>query len=230
MNTIRETVIQNLITQLKYIKSTYGYNNTFADAKIIRGRNQIHESELPAILVIPGLENIEKRYSEAVHDMPVEIKAYREFTSSQNPSVLGETLLGDLIINVFNPIYELDFTLGDHEISEGNTITGKISGATSIVTDVTINGGSWATANAYGTLKLRYQDGNYQSELIQVSGIDSATIAGDSDRIYPYGTAVGQVIYDQAGIDISPDPGEKIIEVVLNIRMQYTTAFDNPYV
>lgn len=230
MNTIREIVIQNLVTQLKYIKSTYGYNNTFADTKIIRGRNQVHESEVPAILVIPGTENITKHYSEAVHDMPVNIKAYRTFESSQNPSVICEVLLGDLIINVFGPIYELDFTLGDHEISEGDTITGKVSGATAIVTDITINGGTWATANAYGTLKLRYQTGTFQSELIQVAAVDSATIGGDSTRIYPYGTSVGQVVYDSAGVDIYPDPGEKILEVVLNIRMQYTTAFDNPYV
>ena len=87
-----------------------------------------------------------------------------------------------------------------------------------------------ATGNAYGTLNLRYQTGNFQAELIQVSGIDSATIAGDSTRTYPYGTSVGQVLYNTAGIQQYPDPGEKIIEVILNVRVQYTTAFDNPYI
>lgn len=230
MNTIRETIIGNIVNHLKYIKTTYGYNNSFDDTNILRGYNQAHESILPCILINPGTETIIKQYSTAIHEMEVNIAAYKEITSSQNASIVSEVLLGDLIINVFGPVFEIDFTLGDNAISEGDTITGKVSGATAIVTNVTINGGSWATGNAYGTLNLRYQTGNFQAELIQVSGVDSATIASDSTRTYPYGTAVGQILYDSAGIQQYPDPGEKVIEVILNIRVQYTTAFDNPYI
>jgi len=229
MNTIRETIIQNLITQLSYIKTLYGYTYTYSD-NIVRGRNQLHESELPGILVLPGTETIVKHYSEAIHEMPVNIRAYREFTSNQNPSILAEATLGDLIINVFGPIFTLPFTLGKSAISEGNIITGKVSTATARIIKVVITNGSWVGGNAIGTLTLRYQTGTFQSELIKVGGVDSATIAGNSTRIYPYGNSVGQILYDSAGIDSYPDPGEKIIEVVLNIRMQYTTAFDNPYV
>jgi hypothetical protein len=234
MSTIRQTVISNLLTQLSYIKTLYGYSYTHGD-NIVCGRNQLHESELPGIIVLPGTETIEKHYSEAVHEMPIAIKAYRSITSAQavhktTVSTLCESSLGDLIINVFGPIFELDFTLGNNEISEGDIITGKTSGATARVIGVTINSGTWAGGNAAGTLKLRYQDGVYQSELIQVAAVDSATIAGNSTRIYPYGNSVGQILYDSAGIDIYPDPGESVIEIVLNIRMQYTTAFDNPYV
>lgn len=232
--TIRQTVISNLLTQLSYIKTLYGYSYNYGD-NIVCGRNQRHESELPVILVLPGTETIEKRYSEAVHEMPVNIRAYRTLTSAQAVhatmvSQLCEATLGDLIINIFGPIYELNFTLGTSAISEGDIITGKTSTATARVIGVTINGGTWGAGNAYGVLKLRYQTGTFQSELIQVAAVDSATIAGNSTRTYPYGNSVGQVLYDSAGIDNYPDPGEKVIEVVLNIRMQYTTAFDNPYV
>lgn len=229
MNTIRETIIQNIVTQLGYIKTLYGYSYTYGD-NIVRGRNQLHESELPGILVLPGTENITKRYSEAVHEMEVNIAAYREFTSNQNPSVLAEATLGDLIINIFGPIFELNFTNGNNAISEGDIITGKISGATARVIKVVITNGTWVGGNAKGTLTLRYQTGTFQSELIQVAAVDSATIAGNSTRIYPYGEAVDQISYDSAGVQQYPDPGEKIIEVILNIRVQYTTAFDNPYV
>lgn len=234
MNTIRQTVISNLLTQLSYIKTLYGYSYTYGD-NIICGRNQLHESELPGIIVLPGTENIIKHYSEAVHEMPVAIKAYRSITSAQAVhktmvSTLCEASLGDLIINVFGPIFTLNFTLGTSAISESDTITGKVSGATAIVIGITINGGDWGAGTVYGTLKLRYQTGTFQSELIKVGGVDSATIASNSSRIYPYGSSVGQVLYDSAGIDIYPDPGETVLEIVLNIRMQYTTAFDNPYI
>lgn len=78
--------------------------------------------------------------------------------------------------------YSLPFTSGGTtEIVEGDTISGATSGATATVGRVIVTSGTWAGANAAGTLILTMQTGTFSSESLNIGAITNvATIAGDS--------------------------------------------------
>ncbi|NIA30726.1 MAG: hypothetical protein GWP06_12540, partial [Actinobacteria bacterium] len=71
------------------------------------------------------------------------------------------------------------FTLGTSEITEGDTITGKVSTETAIVDYVDITSGTWGGSDAAGTIYAHSASGAFSNEIVTVGGTDSATIAGD---------------------------------------------------
>lgn len=77
--------------------------------------------------------------------------------------------------------YKIAFTSGGTTaIAEGNTVTGDASGATGTVGRVIVTSGTWAGGDAAGSLILTAQTGTFQSENLEVSAVNLATIAGDS--------------------------------------------------
>lgn len=76
----------------------------------------------------------------------------------------------------------LDFTSGGtYEVVAGNTITGDISAKTATVLHVELTSGTWAGADAAGTLYVNDQSGAFQSETLSVgANSDVATIGADS--------------------------------------------------
>ncbi|HSW63990.1 MAG TPA: hypothetical protein VLH56_11885 [Dissulfurispiraceae bacterium] len=76
-------------------------------------------------------------------------------------------------------IHQLTFTSGVSQIVAGNTVTGKTSGATAVVTSVTVSSGSWGGGDAVGHLGLSASAGNFQwGEILTVGGIDRAALNG----------------------------------------------------
>jgi hypothetical protein len=78
--------------------------------------------------------------------------------------------------------HELQFDSGSKVIAVGDTIVGKISGATAEVTHLHVDSGDWTTNNAAGfiyynpdTLTGTFQNG----EIIRVGVLDSATLIAD---------------------------------------------------
>lgn len=80
---------------------------------------------------------------------------------------------------------ELAFTSGGAtEITQGQTITGAISGATAVLTRVVLESGSWAAGTAAGRFIFASQTGVFQAENIDVgASLNLATIAGNSSAI-----------------------------------------------
>lgn len=80
---------------------------------------------------------------------------------------------------------ELAFTSGGtYVIAEGNTITGETSGATAVITRVSLESGSWAAGTAAGHLIFASQTGTFQAETIKVgANLNVANIAADSAAI-----------------------------------------------
>ena len=77
--------------------------------------------------------------------------------------------------------YEIDFTSGGTTvIAEDDTVTGDASGATGTVGRVIITSGTFAGGDAAGRLVLTAQTGTFQSEGLEVSSVNVATIASDS--------------------------------------------------
>lgn len=81
--------------------------------------------------------------------------------------------------------WELAFTSGGvTEITEGQTITGAISGATAVLTRVMLESGTWAGGDAAGKFIFASKTGNFQAENIDVGASPNlATIAGNATAI-----------------------------------------------
>lgn len=78
--------------------------------------------------------------------------------------------------------YGLRFTSGSSMINEGDTVTGLTSGASAVVTEVSLAGGDWLGGNAFGTLTFAtITGGPFQlGETLQVGGSNKAIAAEDS--------------------------------------------------
>ena len=73
---------------------------------------------------------------------------------------------------------------GTYETVAGNTITGAISGATAVVTRVTVTAGAFSTGDAEGWLVFASDTGVFQAENLNVgANLNVATIAGDAAAI-----------------------------------------------
>jgi hypothetical protein len=80
---------------------------------------------------------------------------------------------------------ELPFTGGgSYIVAEGDTITGAISGATAVITRISLESGSWEGDDGSGRLIFASQTGTFQSENLDVgANLNVATIAADSTAI-----------------------------------------------
>jgi len=95
-NTIREKIIQNLITRAGLILIASGYN-TDIGANVQWVRQNLDPDELPATVVWPGEEEATKKpYGASSQEMPVKFEGFAIFGAT-NPSVVSEQILGDLI-------------------------------------------------------------------------------------------------------------------------------------
>jgi len=65
-------------------------------------------------------------------------------------------------------VYKVAFTLGDNEISVGDTITGDTSAETAIVDYVNVTSGTWGGNDAAGDLYAHTVSGTFQNEVINV--------------------------------------------------------------
>ncbi len=94
------------------------------------------------------------------------VDMYKQSTSGWVLQDLGETLT---------------FTSGGTTaIAEEDTVTGDGSGATAVVKRVILTSGTWAGGNAAGRLIVYSVSGVFQSENLEVSMVDLATIAADA--------------------------------------------------
>ena len=62
----------------------------------------------------------------------------------------------------------------------GDTLTGAVSGATAVLTNVALQSGSWAAGDAAGYFIMASATGAFQAEAVNIgAGGDFATIAAD---------------------------------------------------
>ena len=102
-DTIREIIIQNIIARMASIRIAGGYN-TDVGRNVERARKIISADDLPSCIVWPGMETAEKKYGLTVCTMPVTVEGIIEF-GAENPSVVSERILGDLIKNILSPLW-----------------------------------------------------------------------------------------------------------------------------
>jgi hypothetical protein len=102
--TIREKIIQQIVTRLAVITTTNGYNIDLG-ASVERVRKNLDPSDLPACVVFPQPETVEPEYGVMKITMPVRIEGLAAFWAT-NPSVIAEQILGDLIKAMTDPTWD----------------------------------------------------------------------------------------------------------------------------
>ena len=99
-DTIRESIIASITTELGDIRTASGYN-TDAGRLVKRGIRITDQDQLPALSVIPLTEDNEPIPGRHNLTMRCRIDGIIKYTS-KNPSVVGEALLGDIIYRMTN--------------------------------------------------------------------------------------------------------------------------------
>jgi len=232
MNTIREQIIQAVISKLAIVRTANGYN-TEAGANVQRVLKMLDPAELPGVVVWPRTETMQYDYGAGLHVMPLQVEGLK-LHADVNPSVVAELLLGDLIEAMVGIVWTLSFTSGGtYEIEVGDTIEGATGGA-AYVAGVSVATGSWAGGDAAGTLTLRRVTGTFQAENLDVgTDLNVATIAGEPTGTDPVdGTTGGlaeSIEYAGGGIDEYPEGADQATGVVTNWNIKYRTLSGDPY-
>lgn len=94
-DTIREQIIQAIATKMAAITTAGGYNTNMG-SHVSRAALYIPAADLPALSIIPKVEEASKVYGLQKHVMPVEIIGFDD-QGTANPSVIAELMLGDII-------------------------------------------------------------------------------------------------------------------------------------
>ncbi len=233
MSTIREQIIAAITTKLADITVVNGYA-TGIGARVERVRPVFQPAELPAISVIPQPETAERICGKVVCSMPITVEGF-SLHSTDNPSIVAEKMLGDLISCLTHPEKIILFTLGGtHIIIPGDHIVGVTSNANALVVEVAGVQGSWTNKTATGTLRLKGQIGTFQNENLNVfpSGggvfLNNAHIAGNSS-FFPWINAfVEDIFYSGGGPDTYPDSGQDVTGCPATFLVKYRTVLGNP--
>jgi len=228
-NSIREQIIQAIVTKLADITTTNGYNTNIG-ALVERVRPVFEQDELPATSVIPLPEESVKLYGKLQSTMPVLIEASK-LHEAVNPSIVAELILADLIACMTGPERLFSFTSGGtYEIEAGDTITGATSTETALVIEVSVLTGTFAGGDAAGTLRVRSQSGDFVAENLNVGAeTNVATIAANSTYIEKLGGLVEEIAYTGGGPDAYPGPGDLVTGCPATFNIRYLTVIGNPY-
>ncbi|HET56889.1 MAG TPA: hypothetical protein ENN35_00420 [Deltaproteobacteria bacterium] len=234
MNSIREQIIQKLLIGLAEIRQASGYN-TECGANVQRVRQIFDPGELPAIDVWPHPDEAAKEYGNTVLIMPVRISGLALF-ESENPSVVSERILADLIEAMTGITWTLPFSSGGpYVIQIGDIIEGDDSEASGFVAGVQVTSGSWETEDAAGTLTLRRVRGRFlPSETLSV-GTESNVCAaagamtGTEARERIFGTLVERIDYESGGTDDYPESGEIAVGAAALFNITYRITAGDPY-
>ena len=231
-DTIREQIIQAIIAKLADIRMTRGFA-TDLGSHVYRAAMTIPTDQTPAVSVIPGVEECTRSYATQLCTMPVRVLGVARHLS-ENPSVVAERMLGDIIRCLLEPEAVLPFTSGSRAPLPGEMIFGATSLASATVLQVMLAAGSWAAGTAAGTIRLRDQSGTFVDEVLSVTGTaDCASISGDSVPGPGFVAATAGLADEMAflggGTEDYPESIDIATTVTAIFRVNYRTIIGNPY-
>lgn len=228
--TIREQITAAIETRLADMRTANGYR-TECGANVRKALPKIDPDELPASVLWPKVETVERSYGENHCTMPVDIEAI-SLHGSNDPVSVSEAMLADLIECMTGNLWTLSFNAGVTEIRQGDTITGATSGAAGYVISVSVTSGSWAGDNAAGTITLRRVRGEFQAENLKVSGAVVAASTGaptGQSASAGMGSLIDDIAYMRGGTDSYPQPGEISTGCQATFNILYRTLAGDPY-
>lgn len=107
MDTIRELIIQEILTRGEVILSTGSpqlYSTDIGET-IFRARPKVDPDDLPCLVVWPQVEEATNKNGMVIHKMPVKVEGVAHF-GAEEPSVVSERILGDLIRCFTSPTWD----------------------------------------------------------------------------------------------------------------------------
>lgn len=237
---IRERIIANMVSALSVIRTSNGYM-TDIGRTVLRCRASCDPAELPATVVWQKPEQRPeesgRKYGGGVLLMPVQIEALHGGISamtSEQISRLHELLIADMIEAVTGAIWTIPFEAGASAIAAGDIVTGGISGATGYIQSITVDTGSWDSADAAGSMVLRRVSGDFSAA--ETISTDSGGIAQTAGAAVPTsavervsGGLADRIDYASGGADEFPAGEAEHIGVPAVFNVYYKTAAGNPY-
>lgn len=233
MASVREQIIDAIVSRLAIVRTTNGYQ-TSAGASVFRAKAHLATADLPALVVWPGVETAIREYGRVHNEMPVRIEAF-SVPGSSDFSEASESLLSDVIEAMTCTQYAMAYTSGGTTaIAAGNTITGATSGATGYVQSVTLTSGTWAGGDAAGVITFRRKTGTFSAENLNVGAATNlATINGTVTASKPDTTVCASlstdIEYTGGGQESYPEDDDTITATTANFTIRYTTKVGNPF-
>lgn len=98
MTTIREKIILEFLERAAVIVNTASppAYETSIGSNVLRARTRMGSNEVPFITILPKPEEAVKKYGKSVQTMTIQVEGVVEY-GNDDPSVIGERLLGDII-------------------------------------------------------------------------------------------------------------------------------------
>lgn len=233
MSTIREQIITAIDSKLGQVLVSKGYQINSGN-KVLRGIRPTDPDDLPAISFFPRQETATREYGNKALTMVVHIESMVNF-ESENPSVVSEKMLGDMIEAIIGKKWIVPFTSGGtYRIKAGDTITGHTSSATGYVENVSVSTGTWGAGTAAGNITIRRKSGTFQAENIDVgTNLNVATTTGSLTYQSAIQTTTNSLASDiqyvQGGIEEYPQGGDKTIGISTTFNVIYEIETGNPF-
>ena len=227
--TIREQIILAVISKVAQVKKANGYN-TDCGATVLRAVKLVDPDNLPLISFWPQPEESVREYGKMVCSMPLQIEGLIAY-GNENPSVMAEAMLGDIIENILGIDWTLPFTTGATEIKVGDVVTG--ASATGYVCGIEVTGGTWAGGDAAGNLSLRRLSGTFLAENLKINGVVVAATTGlitaESAIKTTTGDLADSIEYVGGGTDDYPEDGGIAVGVSAVFNFRYGVNIGDPY-
>ena len=97
MKTVREHIIERIITQLENITVANGYENNIGPGNVYRETPVIEKERVPAISVWELLERRERnQYGGTVRTLRIKIEGIVDAQGQNHPAKVSNSLLGDI--------------------------------------------------------------------------------------------------------------------------------------
>ena len=227
--TIREQIIVAVISKVAKVKKVNGYN-TDCGSTVLRAGKLVAPDNLPLISIWPQPEESVREYGKMVCSMPLQIEGLIAY-GNENPSVMAEAMLGDIIENILGIDWTLPFTTGSTEIKVCDEVTG--ASATGYVCGVEVTSGTWAGGDAAGNLSIRRLSGTFQAENLKVSGAVVAATTGSITAESAIKTTTDELAesieYVGGGTDDYPEDGGIAVGLSAVFNFSYQINIGDPY-
>ena len=231
-DTIREQIITAIESKLAIVDTDNGYQ-TDCGRNVFRGLRSL-DPDVEALNIFPKPDIVDRDYGTDRLIMPVHVEGFKLF-GNDNPSEVGEKLLGDIIEAIAGRRWVLDFTSGgSYQPRPGETIEGASSGATGFIESVDRTSGSWAGGTAAGTITIRRKSGTFESENLNI-GNESNVATTDGTIVYASavetttGDLADDIVYDGGGPEDYPEGGQTVIGVLAVFNIVYPVVAGDPY-
>jgi hypothetical protein len=226
-DTIREQIIAAYTTRLGSWLTTGGFNVS-CGATVQRGLPDISESDLPACVILPQIEEVTQNYGLNICKMNIRVEAVAEI-STTNPSIVQEQLLGDAITAMTdpNPYIQLTFAAGGYTDAVagdiGTTVTGGTTGDTGRLISYDNTTRKWIIdpTDSGDTF-------DNASEAITCTGTGAGTLSAVGSSA-PVTTLIEDIIYTAGGPASGFKGEDTTVAVFAEFKIEYNTLSGNPY-